>query len=384
MIIQNEYIQECKKTAFSSLLQKFNWKPYLKFIHVIIRYPEWDNNVDILQYVENLNLLRHDSNTYFVFDACQEGFSPFRKFFFSNLYRSCDKHRIPYKKIIFVSSNMKDVENLENYNDQNNIVCGIHVFSFLTYKQTIQEIVQEDFGTEFNETLAYDYFKRQCYNEYTGTPGISLSRVNREHRSLAHFLLYTNNLEKDFKISQNTLTAEQINYTKQHYPLNYNFEKWAETLPRTIDTENFDQSQKIELNTNLHNSSIFQIVNETHVKTWKNTSLFFSEKTFRPIALMQPFLIFGQPGCNKKLEQFGFKLFYDVFDYEFDTIEDTKKRYLAIIDNCKRVITDLEKKSIKQQIDWRFKNKETLQHNFSILMDQNYFKKDLENLIEKL
>lgn len=384
MIIENDYVKECQKNAFSALLKTSNWKPHLKFIHSVIKYPKWHSEIDLLQYVEDLHLLRNDPNTYFIFDASEEGFSPFEKYFFCNLYKSCNTHNIPYEKIIFVSSNLKDRENVIFYNNQNSISQGIHVFTFPSYKHSIQQIVRENYGLEFNESAAYTYYKARCHNDYKGIPAISLSRTNREHRSLANFLLYANNLEKYFQISQSVLTEEEIKYTKQHYPLSKNFDAWNKTLPRIVDTDQFNQNQKINLDLNLHSNSIFQIVNETHVKTWNNTSLFFSEKTFRPIALMQPFLIFGQPGCNKKLEQFGFKLFYDIFDYRFDNIEDTKKRYTAIIKNCNRVLKELEDMSISRQIEWRFKNKEALQHNFSLLMDNNACEIALQNLIKKL
>jgi len=287
-------------------------------------------------------------------------------------------------KIIFVSTNMKDSINLNNYNQENNIRESIKVFPFLSFKKMMQDMVEDEYGFDFDSDKAFNYFYKECERQYSGTPGLSLSRVNREHRTLAQFLLHKNKIEKYFKLSQAELSKEEIVHTKKHFKLDEDFDKWCSFLPKTIDTKDFETNHALSLNSHLHNSTLFQIVNETHVKDWKGTSMFFSEKTFRSIAHMQPFLIFGQPGCNRKLERLGFKLYHDVFDYEFDDIQNTEKRYLAIIDTCRELIDKLEKMSRQEHVEWRFSHKEILKHNYNLLMNIDYFKKDFTKLIETL
>ena len=384
MIVKNPYIDSCESSTFSVLFQKYNWKKNINLIHGLMQYPDWQPGINLLSYVENLNQLRNDPNTFFVFDASTEGFSPFKNFFFHNLYESCRLHDISPEKVIFVSTNMKDSINLDNYNREKKIQNSIKVFPFLSFKKMMQDMVEDEYGFDFDSDKAFDYFYKECKRQYSGIPGLSLSRVNREHRTLAQFLLYQNNIDKHFKISQAELSNEEIIHTKKHFGLDENFNKWCNRLPKTVDTEDFETNHALSLNSHLHNSTIFQIVNETHVKDWKGTSMFFSEKTFRSIAHMQPFVIFGQPGCNRTLERLGFKLFHDVFDYGFDEIQNTEKRYAALLDTVRNLTSKLSQMNKVEQIEWRFSKENILKHNFDLLMNINYFRKDFERLIEKL
>jgi len=384
MIVNNPYITACESSTFSVLFNTFNWKQNINLVHGLMQYPDWQPGINILRHLKNVDQLRNDPNTYFVFDASTEGFCPFKNFFFHNLYESCRLHDISPKKIIFVSTNIKDSINLDNYNRENKIKDSIKVFPFLSFKKMMQDMVEDEYGFDFDSDKAFDYFYKECEKQYSDTPGLSLSRVNRQHRTLAQFLLHKSKIEKHFKISQAELSKEEIIHTKKHFGLDEDFNKWCSSLPKTIDTEDFETNHALSLNSHLHSSTLFQIVNETHVKDRKGTSMFFSEKTFRSIAHMQPFVIFGQPGCNKTLERLGFKLFHDVFDYDFDEIQNTEKRYKAIIDICNNLLIKLEKMNRQEQINWRFSNAEALKHNFSILMDINYYKEDFTKLIKTL
>ena len=384
MIIKNPYIDPCESSTFSVLFDYFNWRSDIKLIHGLMKYPDWQPNINLLKYVENIEELKRNPHCYFVFDASTEGFSPFKNFFFHNLYESCRLHNVSPNKIIFVSTNMKDLSNIERYNRENGIKESIRVFPFLSFKKMIQDLIEDNYGFDFDSDSAFEYFQSQCHRQYSGDFGLSLSRVNREHRTLAHYLLYSSNLDKYFKLSQDSISKDDIRHTANHYSLDENFGKWCSTLPKVVDTEDFETNHALCINSHLHNSTLFQIVNETHVKNWQDTSLFYSEKTFRSMAHMQPFLIFGQPGCNRKLEQLGFRLFREDFDYSFDNIQDTKKRYLAIIDTIKQVVNKLQKMNRDEQIEWRFSREDILKHNFDLVMDIDYFRQDFGKLIEAL
>lgn len=384
MIIENPYIADCDSSTFSVLFHQFNWKKDIKLVHALIKYPQWRPNIDFFRYIEEKNEIRNDPRCYLVFDASTEGFCPFKNFFFDNLYESCRLNNIPADKVIFVSTNMKDHENLKIYNTRKNVKNSLKIFTFLSFKKMIQDLIEDNYGFDFESDRAFDYFYKKCQEQYKGIFGLSLSRVNREHRTLAHFMIHQKGLSSFFNISQDALSSEDIKHTKKHFNLNDDFNEWAKQLPLTVDTNDFKTNHALTLNSHLHNSTLFQIVNETHVKDWNNSSLFFSEKTFRSIAHMQPFLIFGQPGCNHILESFGFKLFRDEFDYTFDKIKDTKKRYESLLNTCNNLCNKLKKMTLQEQIDWRFSQRDILKHNYNLVMDIKYYEKDFIQLIEHL
>ena len=386
MIYTNPYIKHCHSSAFSVLLNNFS-KEHDKYqlIHSLIQYPRWQKNIDLLGYVQDLDSLRNNPNTYFVFDASTEGFSPFDNFFFDNLYYSCRINNVDPQKIIFVSANMLDEENIKTFNKNNKIQRSIKVFCFLSFRKAMQDLIQIEFGSKFDHNAALAHFKNRTKKEFDGKYGLSLSRVNREQRTLANYLLYEKDLYPKFSVSQNKINSNEQYSLQKKFDLSENtFSSWCKTLPLTIDSEDFSINHALRLNSHLHTQTLFQIVNETHVDSFKGASLFYSEKTFRSIAHMQPFLIFGQPGCNSRLEDFGFKLYRDLFDYSFDSIQDTKKRYEAILDTLQDAVDTLDKMTREKQIKWRFRQKEILKHNYRLLMDTNLERKKFRRLIKSL
>ena len=78
-----------------------------------------------------------------------------------------------------------------------------------------------------------------------------------------------------------------------------------------------------------------------------NDSFFVTEKTIRPIMSEKPFLVFSCKDFHKKLvEKYGFKLYDNLFDYSFDSIEDPMERFTQQI----KVLKDVSDKFSPEQI----------------------------------
>ena len=384
MIKSNPYLKGCQHSSFTNEFNFFKGNSRIKFVHAMIKYPNWKNNVDLFKFLSATSLihLKKNPRVFFLFDASTEGFDPFEYYFFDNLYYNCKKYGISPRKIIFVSANLKDEENIISYNQLKNIKESINVFSFLSFKKAIRDLYEDhiDFNSEKNLSFCIKKTKR-FYKKYF----ISLSRIIRPHRTMAQYLIYENNLSDYAILSHDKLTTRDIIGTCRHYNLDQkNFTEWAKQLPLIADTEDFETNHALYLSSDLHHSCLFHIANETHVDNFNNRSLFYSEKTFKPMIHLQPFLIFGQPFCNQKLQDYGFKIYDDYFDYSFDEELNTKERYLKIIKTIKKTITHLDSLNKFQQIDWRFKNQEKLLHNFNLVMDYNLEKEKFNNLITQL
>jgi predicted XRE-type DNA-binding protein len=65
--------------------------------------------------------------------------------------------------------------------------------------------------------------------------------------------------------------------------------------------------------------------------------LHLTEKSLRPIACAQPFILAGTCGSLEYLRSYGFKTFSDVWDETYDTIEDPQERMCAITDLMKQI-----------------------------------------------
>jgi hypothetical protein len=66
---------------------------------------------------------------------------------------------------------------------------------------------------------------------------------------------------------------------------------------------------------NIWNRSFLCIVTETEFSNPNPDDFFTSEKTFKPIIGMRPFMVYGQPRLRQHLKDSGFDIFEDIFDY---------------------------------------------------------------------
>jgi hypothetical protein len=66
--------------------------------------------------------------------------------------------------------------------------------------------------------------------------------------------------------------------------------------------------------------------------------IFVSEKTWKPIASKQLFLIFGNPGTVEFLRSLGVDVFDDIIDHSYDQDPDWKSRLVKIHQEIKRLV----------------------------------------------
>jgi len=82
------------------------------------------------------------------------------------------------------------------------------------------------------------------------------------------------------------------------------------------------------------NQSLFHFVNESSYEI-----PMFSEKVSKPILNFKPFLTLGCKDFNKFLQDFGFLLYDEIFDYSYDSVEDVELRSKMFVENIKKVST---------------------------------------------
>lgn len=117
-------------------------------------------------------------------------------------------------------------------------------------------------------------------------------------------------------------------------------------LSRTDSNEVFsnfrdDEDNVYAAGTNLHQSAFLQVVTETVFDYPHNC---YSEKTWKPIVNLRPFVIAGVPGSLSDLHNHGFETFSTWWDESYDTIDDSAERLLAIVD----IVEYVASKSIVQ------------------------------------
>jgi hypothetical protein len=127
------------------------------------------------------------------------------------------------------------------------------------------------------------------------------------------------------------------------------------------------------LNIQAHLDCFLNIITET---LFDDDSIFLSEKTYKPIYLCQPFIIFGNPHSLKTLKQLGYKTFDKWWDESYDEELDINDRFKKIICILEKIAEwDMDKCfSIKQEMQ------DILIHNYKHMFKTN----DISNLFNIL
>ena len=105
-------------------------------------------------------------------------------------------------------------------------------------------------------------------------------------------------------------------------------------------------------------------------ETWPaEPSFFVTEKIFKPIINMQPFILVGHPGLLQYLHDEGYETFDQIwFDEHYDTITDHKQRFFYVMENIKTVCSldnsELQSKYVKV---W-----DRLRHNRKVFLEKNH------------
>lgn len=389
-IIENPYIRTEKSSAvlltlIDKVLNNINQQLKLKektYFHVLIKYPPfWPHDLDLFRFIDKKIISKiREKKCFFIFDASAEGFSPFEENWFEIFYHTCEIHNIDPYQIIFVSSNLKDEDNIKKYcKDKNK--KPINVFTLPLFEKACQ--------TEGNIDHLLNEYMLKTNKAFKDKYFSSLSRLNRRHRSVGTFLLCQSPVKNKALISHNILKKSNYDFIDIIKKTDYNekhIKRWVKSLPLIVDYNNFNVNWAVGgfKYAHIHNQTIFQIVNETLVDNFNDSSLFYSEKTFRPISCFQPFLIYGQRGCNRYLKNLGYRTYDDWFDLSFDEEEDYIRRYqkllLVVEDTCKY----LDSLTREQQINWKFKNLDVLTHNVNTMNNQNYTFEKLEKFLLEL
>ena len=312
---------------------------------------------DILSSISasHLDMLRN-RKCVFVLDGSHEGWAVQHHAIAQALYNSALKHNIDPAGIFFLSGNLRERGNFDLFwhslperKNKINVVEMMHWDSF-----------QKSMLTAIDK-LTPRY--RALSKSYNGKYFLNLNRRKRFWRSYAVWRLHESGLAKHGLISHDTM--EKHDYRGWHFYTNDMRKFMMNNTPMIVDTEDFETNWANDLGIKLNQQVLFNLTCETMQSDWEETSLFYSEKTFKVIVQKVPIIIWGQMGQNYNLARLGYKLYTDWFDYEFDFVREPVKRWAALEKEIKRVCKMLSKMNRTQQIDWSLGNYDVLNYNYA-------------------
>lgn len=156
------------------------------------------------------------------------------------------------------------------------------------------------------------------------------------------------------------------NYTLDYLNNECSTKYWNQKINKIDDTINFNVGMPDHWNLIDYQNPLVNIVTETLYYTGP---FFLTEKTAKPLLYGQLFLVVGTQYFHSKLESYGFKLYDEIFDYSFDSMEND--------DRIENLIKEIYKIKDFNYIDLYDSVKDKIEYNrklsLEILTNSNIF-----------
>ena len=184
------------------------------------------------------------------------------------------------------------------------------------------------------------------------------------------------NLQKHCKTSVNPIEPELGIHYETH---NFKNPTWR---PQTVLENYFPISDahshySADFDIEDYESTEIEVVLET---LFDDDRLHLTEKSLRPIACGQPFILAGTHGSLEYLRSYGFITFGDIWNEHYDSIEDPKERLNAIADLMKQIANWTSEQRADKMAEAQAIAEYNRQHFFS----QEFFNLIINELVTNL
>ena len=321
---------------------------------------------------EKIKIKKQKKNLYFLIEYLWEG--EFYPQFFYTLYFELTEHKIPKENVLLVT-NTKNIKELhDNFILKNNFkdkIKVLHANACMNGKY--QDYINNN-NTFVNDSILDVVSKRK-------NKTLILNRRLRAHRMCFLTLLANEDLLSEtatsFDLDLNLYKEwdEMMEYWMQvREPFNdfkyikkfrKGFTPLSKVNKQILDYDNIDGVIGLGHETpSLYKDTYFSIVTET---LFFEESEFVSEKTFKPISQLHPFVVLGSPNTLSYLHEYGFKTFSKWWDESYDTELDNTKRFIKVWEVSKSLI----EKSDEEWIEMLKEMKEILIYNRNLFLQIN-------------
>ena len=155
----------------------------------------------------------------------------------------------------------------------------------------------------------------------------------REYRLKFLDLLIELEIEKDCQTTITSIEPELKTHYTHHQFTNTTWRP-NHILENYFPPNNSHSQYSANFNIDDYESTDIEVILET---LFDDDRLHLTEKSLRPIACGQPFILAGTYGSLEYLRSYGFKTFNDIWNEQYDNIEDPQERLVAIADLMKTI-----------------------------------------------
>lgn len=322
---------------------------------------------------DEITKLRTDPNTYFLFDYTLEGTSYQDFFNFYRMLTDCGLALdIPSHKIFFTSSNLYEESSYDEWQKIHSPNYRINVVSFCYWDFYINS-TNKNFSID--QTIANIKDKQHFIN---------FNRRLRPFRLGSIYKIFTSTIFKNTLISYDKLDKNILASCLHNLGIEVDLnlvDDLVKSSPNILDTDQFDTALEYTFPDTTINSALINLVSETLSDSYNNTSLFYTEKTFKPMVYNCPIYILGQQNQNSLLEKCYYKNYNVYFDFVADAIPNNGQRIQQQIEYLESLNEQLCAMSVDQKIEWYMQGKDTLLYNKEVLREQRYNKEQAQKLL---
>ena len=351
------------------------------------------------------NLIR-DNNGYILINYLHEGH--IRQENYKELHNELLNYNIPANKVIFVSSNLNGIKQYETFCDNMPLLTKskIHIIEANHMLESSVDIynyvLNNNYNNDLDKVLPYkqSFVNKQDLDDMRDTIRekyfLCYNRVIREYRLALIAMIYEMGLDDKGIISlgaekvdsafggvwpnkicdfiedkkQNEIVSDAVKKIKPLYPIDADSdidanwiykdgERWGGAVGQWT---NFSHQYK---------RIYFNIVTES---CYNEDCIYMSEKIFKPISNLVPFIIVSTPFFLKKLREIGYKTFHPWINESYDEEVDNDKRFFMILDEIKRLCS-MSKEEIHK---WYYEMEDIFLYNQEHFA--SYKKQDRENI----
>ena len=336
------------------------------------------------------NLIR-DNNGYILINYLHEGH--IRQENYKELHNELLNYNIPANKVIFVSSNVNGKKQYETFCDNMPLLTKskIHIIEANHMLESSVDIynyvLDNNYNNDLDKVLPYkqSFVNKQDLDDVRDTIRekyfLCYNRVIRDYRLALIAMIYKMGLQDKGIISlgakevdiafggvwpdyisdfiedkkQNEIVSDAVKKIKPLYPIDADSdidanwiykdgERWGGAVGQWT---NFSHQYK---------RIYFNIVTES---CYNEDCIYMSEKIFKPISNLVPFIIVSTPFFLKKLREIGYKTFHPWINESYDEEVDNDKRFFMILDEIKRLCS-MTKEEIHK---WYYEMEDILLYN---------------------
>ena len=162
-------------------------------------------------------------------------------------------------------------------------------------------------------------------------------------------------IDDDMRNDLSLITALDIDVVKD-------IEHCGGTLPQELDKGFYSKGLDV-INSNqgvmqFYDNSLIHVITETHCY---GDFVHVTEKTWKVINFLQPFIVLATKGHLAYLRSLGFKTFHEFWDESYDLIEDHGLRLLAVVD----LVSNISNWSAQRQLEFSHAVKDIVDYNFA-------------------